>query len=90
MENSQSIDKKNIVISDFIEILNIYKNTYFTHADIKEDSITISNNAHKVCSVYLSEELTKLSNILKPYEKAFDIHISFREILIKKRNTDER
>lgn len=35
MENSQSIDKKNIVISDFIEILNIYKNTYFTHADIK-------------------------------------------------------
>lgn len=85
MENSQAI-----VISDFIKILNLYENTYFNHFVINDNSITISNHAHKVSSVYSNEELTKLSNILKPYEKAFDIHISFREILIKKRNTDER
>jgi hypothetical protein len=81
---------KNLKLMDLIEVLNIDKNIYFKHIAIKDDSITISNKAHKICSVYLSEELTNLSNKLKPYEKSFDIYISFREILIKKRNTDER
>ena len=77
--------KNSIFFSDFIEILELRKNTYFTHVNIKDNSIIISNNAHKVCSVYFSEELINLSNKLKPYEKIFDIHISFREISITKR-----
>ena len=76
---------QDISISDFIEILGIHKNTYFTHMDIKDDSITISNYAHKVCSVYFNKELMDLYDKLKPYQNLFDIYMSFRRIVIKKK-----